>query len=204
MENSGSVVAGSKNKFRQDINALRAWAVVSVVLYHFGVPGFSGGFVGIGSRFWFRVATEPQANFQKPVGTPVKPVGSGALAGRILVAEDNPVNRLVAKALLESQGLQADFVEDGRAAVDAATGGVAYDLILMDIQMPVMDGQQATRCIREWETQHGAKRSAIVALTAGAFEDDKQRCAEAGMDDFLAKPIELPSLIAQLSRWLAS
>jgi PAS domain S-box-containing protein len=160
--------------------------------------------VGIGSRFWFRVATEPQANMQKPVGLPVKPVGSGALSGRILVAEDNPVNRMVAKALLESQGLQADFVEDGRAAVDAVTGGAVYDLILMDIQMPVMDGQQATRCIRDWETQHGAKRSAIVALTAGAFEDDKQRCAEAGMDDFLAKPIELASLVATLTRWLGS
>jgi PAS domain S-box-containing protein len=160
--------------------------------------------VGIGSRFWFRVATEPQANLQKPVGTPVKPVGSAALAGRILVAEDNPVNRLVAKALLESQGLHADYVEDGKAAVDAVTGGAIYDLILMDIQMPVMDGQQATRCIRDWETQNGAKRSAIVALSAGAFDDDKQRCAEAGMDDFLAKPIELPSLISLLSRWLAS
>ncbi len=160
--------------------------------------------VGIGSRFWFRVATEPQVNLQKPVGTPVRQAGSTALAGRILVAEDNPVNRMVAKALLESQGLPADFVEDGKAAVDAVTGGAIYDLILMDIQMPVMDGQQATRCIRDWETQHDAKRSAIVALTAGAFEDDRQRCAEAGMDDFLAKPIELPSLVATLTRWLGA
>jgi len=128
--------------------------------------------------------------------------GSTMLSGRILVAEDNPVNRMVAKALLESQGLEADFVEDGQAAVDAVTGGKGYDLILMDIQMPVMDGQRATRCIREWEAAHGAKRCHIVALTAGAFEDDKQRCKEAGMDDFLAKPIDLDSLIKLLARCL--
>jgi len=163
--------------------------------------------VGIGSRFWFRAATEPQANLAK-IATGVQPAsqpssdGAAALSGRILVAEDNPVNRMVAKALLESQGLEADFVEDGQAAVDAATSGQGYDLILMDIQMPVMDGQQATRCIRAWEAAHDAKRCNIVALTAGAFEDDKQRCKEAGMDDFLAKPIDLGNLVALLARRL--
>jgi len=163
--------------------------------------------VGIGSRFWFRAATEPQANLPITAAM-VQPPGNAAsngsttLSGRILVAEDNPVNRMVAKALLESQGLEADFVEDGQAAVDAVTGGKGYDLILMDIQMPVMDGQRATRCIREWEAAHGAKRCHIVALTAGAFEDDKQRCKEAGMDDFLAKPIDLDSLIKLLARCL--
>ena len=163
--------------------------------------------VGIGSRFWFRAATEPQANLPKttaseqPGGNPTSSASS-ALSGRILVAEDNPVNRMVAKALLESQGLEADFVEDGQAAVDAVTRGNAYDLVLMDVQMPVMDGQQATRCIREWEAAHGVKRCNIVALTAGAFEDDKQRCNDAGMDDFLAKPIDLGSLSALLARHL--
>jgi CheY-like chemotaxis protein len=110
---------------------------------------------------------------------------------------------MVAKALLESQGLEADFVEDGQAAVDAVTSGAGYDLILMDVQMPVMDGQQATRYIRDWEVKKGAKRCNIVALTAGAFEDDRRRCADAGMDDFLAKPIELASLVSLLSRWLS-
>ncbi len=157
--------------------------------------------VGIGSRFWFRVATEPQASLPAVdaahMKSPVTP-----LSGRILVAEDNPVNRAVAKALLKSQGLEADYVEDGQAAFEAAVNDPGYDLILMDVQMPVMDGQQATRCIREWEASHGARRCTIVALTAGAFEDDKRRCADAGMDDFLAKPIELANLVALLSRWL--
>ncbi len=167
-----------------------------------GQVGLESG-VGIGSRFWFRVATEPQASPQRLPATVARPIDATALTGRILVAEDNPVNRMVAKALLESQNLTADFVEDGQAAVDAVTGGTNYDLILMDIQMPVMDGLQATRCIRNWEAANGLQRCAIVALTAGAFEDDKQRCAEAGMDDFLAKPIELGSLVSLLSNWLA-
>lgn len=157
--------------------------------------------VGIGSRFWFRVATEPQL---KPQTEPARHHTASALSGRILVAEDNPVNRMVAQALLESQGLKPEFVEDGQAAVAAITTGATYDLILMDIQMPVMDGQQATRRIREWEAAQGAKHCPIVALTAGAFDDDRQRCADAGMDDFLAKPIELDSLIALLTRWLDS
>jgi len=157
--------------------------------------------VGIGSRFWFRAATEPQASLPTVDVAQMKPPGT-ALSGRILVAEDNPVNRAVAKALLKSQGLEADFVEDGQAALEAVMRGPAYDLILMDVQMPVMDGQQATRRIRDWEVSQGARRGNIVALTAGAFEDDKRRCADAGMDDFLAKPIELASLVALLSRWL--
>ncbi|MBK9440587.1 MAG: PAS domain-containing protein [Comamonadaceae bacterium] len=157
--------------------------------------------IGIGSRFWFRAATEPQASLPALDTAQIKPPTT-ALSGHILVAEDNPVNRAVASALLKSQGLEADYVEDGKAALEAVMSGPAYDLILMDVQMPVMDGQQATRCIRNWEAAQGARRCTIVALTAGAFEDDKRRCAEAGMDDFLAKPIELASLVALLSRWL--
>jgi CheY-like chemotaxis protein len=166
-----------------------------------GQVGLESG-IGVGSRFWFRVATEPQASLPKLEVTRDKPTPT-TLSGRILVAEDNPVNRMVAKALLESLGLEADFVEDGQAAVDAATSGAGYDLILMDVQMPVMDGQQATRRIREWEAAQGAKRCNIVALIAGAFDDDRRRCAEAGMDDFLAKPIQLASLVSLLSRWLS-
>jgi PAS domain S-box-containing protein len=166
-----------------------------------GQVGLESG-VGVGSRFWFRVATEPQSSSPTPTATPVQSASCN-LAGRILVAEDNPVNRMVAKALLESQGLEADFVEDGQAAVETITRGTGYDLILMDVQMPVMDGLQATRCIRDWEATQGVRRSNIVALTAGAFEDDKRLCADAGMDDFLAKPIDLASLASLLARWLS-
>ena len=84
------------------------------------------------------------------------------------------------------------------------TGGVAPDLVLMDCQMPVLDGYEATMQIRRWETEHARPRLPIVALTASAFEDDRKRCLEAGMDDFLAKPIDIQKLMAMLGHWLAS
>lgn len=171
-----------------------------------------GGQVGLesrdasGSRFWFRIQAQPS-----PSGAP-SPVRAGfarrdaaiadAFIGRLLVAEDNPVNRMVIGTLLRKLGLQPEFVEDGQAALDAVVQGPRFDLILMDVQMPVMDGQQATRRIRQWEAQTGAPRCTIVALTAGAFEDDRLRCSEAGMDDFMTKPIDVKSLSQTLTRWL--
>ena len=174
-----------------------------------GTVGLQSG-LGEGSRFWFRVPFGVVANPEPVSKDPMSAMeGDDAefdllrKSARLLVAEDNPVNRMVAKALLESQGLHADFVEDGRAAVQAATGTTRYDLILMDVQMPILDGQSATRLIRAWESnQPKVRRSTIVALTAGAFEEDRQRCLEAGMDDFLAKPIDLANLSRLLRHWL--
>ncbi len=177
-----------------------------------------GGQVGLqsqpgqGSRFWFRVpvqvppvtvAPEPSS---PPVAAPETRAAAGssaALQGRVLVAEDHAVNRVVIEALLASVGLQAEVVEDGHAAFEAVRRGPNFDVILMDVQMPVMDGQQATRCIRQWETDNGAPRTRIIALTAGALAEDRQRCLEVGMDDFLTKPINRDALTQTLTRWLA-
>ncbi|MEI7430808.1 MAG: response regulator, partial [Betaproteobacteria bacterium] len=176
-----------------------------------------GGDVGIesetgkGSRFWFRVrlglVTEGvdtrddnrnEADSYRAVRVPA------GLLGHILVVEDNPTNIKVLKAMLSSTGLHCDFAEDGQKAVEAITRGLAPDLVLMDCQMPVMDGFEATRRIRQWERDHALPRIPILALTAGAFAEDRTHCIDAGMDDFLAKPVDMNLMTAMLGRWLSS
>ncbi len=123
---------------------------------------------------------------------------------RILLVEDNPVNRKVAAKMLESLGYSCDFAENGREAVEAVQRA-RYDLIFMDCQMPEMDGYDATRAIRKYETENGethAPHTAIVALTASATEGDRVHCIEAGMDDFLTKPIKKDALAAMIARFL--
>lgn len=162
---------------------------------------------GQGARFWFRVPAhlppaDVTADSPQPKVAARAASQNGALQGRVLVAEDHPVNRVVIQALLQRLEIQAEFVDNGHAAFEAVRQGPRFDVILMDIQMPVMDGQQATRCIRQWESDTGAAPTTIIALTAGAFAEDRQRCLEAGMDDFLTKPIDLPNLNRALTRWL--
>ena len=120
-----------------------------------------------------------------------------------MVADDNPVNRMVMQTLLGKLGLSVTLAEDGQQAVDAITSGAEQPLlILMDLHMPVMDGFTATEHIRRWETQHQRQRRPIVALTADAFAEVQKRCLATGMDDFLTKPISLVALRAALSKWL--
>ncbi len=120
---------------------------------------------------------------------------------RILLAEDNPVNRDVALGMLETLGCRADVAGDG-GEVLAAIEREVYDLVLMDCQMPRMDGFTATEEIRNRE-RDGGRRIPIVALTASAMEEDRERCLAAGMDDFLPKPLRADALSAALDRWLA-
>jgi len=123
-----------------------------------------------------------------------------ALAGyRILLAEDNLVNQRVAMAVLKKLGLTPDLAVNGLEALAAATAQ-RYDLILMDCQMPEMDGFEATRLIRDGEA--GARRVPILAMTANAMAGDRERCLEAGMDDYLAKPIAILDLKDALIRLL--
>jgi PAS domain S-box-containing protein len=117
---------------------------------------------------------------------------------RILVVEDNPINQEVAQALLRDAGLTTDTAGDGRQAVDMASTR-HYDLILMDVQMPVMDGLDATRAIHALP---GHARTPIVAMTANAFSDDRQACLDAGMCDHVAKPVDPEVLYATLLKWL--
>jgi two-component system sensor histidine kinase/response regulator len=121
------------------------------------------------------------------------------LRGWVLVAEDNATNQKVIVMQLTRLGCMVEVANDGLEAVQLASHKT-YDLILMDCQMPVMDGFQATRAIR----QHSGGRVPIVALTANAMEGERQRCLDAGMDDYLAKPVRPDDLIAKLRGWLGA
>jgi CheY-like chemotaxis protein len=126
---------------------------------------------------------------------------------RILAAEDIDINREVLSAILEETAVDLDFATNGQEALDIVRrSGQDYDLILMDMQMPEMDGLEATRQIRAWENDHnGDVRKAhipIVAMTANAFKEDIERCLEAGMDSYLSKPIDLESLYTILNTYL--
>ena len=118
---------------------------------------------------------------------------------RILLAEDNKVNQRVAHAFLEKLGCQIDIVENGREAC-LALEQAAYDLVFMDCHMPVMDGFEATRCIRKMQT--GKPRTPIVALSAAVLSEERQQCFEAGMDDFLGKPVSRVELERTLQNWI--
>lgn len=121
-------------------------------------------------------------------------------SGRVLLVEDNRVNRMIATSLLEKMGVKAAVAENGKEALEAVTAE-AWDLVLMDCQMPVMDGYDATRAIRELEKERGG-HTPIVALTASARESDKQRCLESGMDAFLSKPLTIDELRNAVVEWL--
>ena len=124
----------------------------------------------------------------------------GRRRGRVLVAEDNAVNQRVVMRQLTHCGVETDVVADGGAAVEAAAKR-RYDLVLMDCQMPVLDGFEAARAIRAAELRSG-ERVPIVALTANAMEADRQACLAAGMDDYLAKPVRLADVERVLGRWM--
>ena len=120
----------------------------------------------------------------------------------MLVADDSLANRMVAERLLERLGLETTSVSNGREAVAAAEAEPAPDLVLMDVQMPEMDGIEATRAIRQRESARGRRRVPIIALTAAAYASDAEQCRAAGMDAHISKPILLRPLAQELARWL--
>jgi CheY-like chemotaxis protein len=128
------------------------------------------------------------------------PITPHAHGTPVLLVEDNPINREVAAGLLELLGYHVDSAEDGRQACTLTTAQ-SYSVILMDCQMPVMDGFTATAHIRERERQQHATRTPIIALTANAMEGDRDRCLAAGMDDYLTKPFSHQALADTLARW---
>jgi PAS domain S-box-containing protein len=120
---------------------------------------------------------------------------------RVLLVEDNPVTQDVGMQMLRKRGLDVEVADDGRQAVDRVRQQ-DFDLVLMDIQMPGMDGYAATRAIRAWEAENGRPRMPIVALTAHALPADRDRCLAAGMDDYIVKPYSAQALATMVARWL--
>jgi two-component system, sensor histidine kinase and response regulator len=144
----------------------------------------------------------PQAGSAAAAAAPAPAPAARAVGPRILLVEDNPVNREVAVGMLESLGCATEAAENGWLAIEAMNV-TTYDAVLMDCQMPVMDGLTATGEIRRREQSSGGARVPIIALTANAMDGDRERCLAAGMDDFLSKPFTQQQLATLLRRWLA-
>jgi signal transduction histidine kinase/ActR/RegA family two-component response regulator len=175
--------------------------------------------VGKGSTFWFTAAFEKQStksisgdgtfseivqhldidtSIERSAESSILENGNRTI--RVLVAEDNPVNQRVAQIMLNKMGLRADIVANGQEAINMLRI-IRYDMVLMDCQMPEMDGFEATRLIRQQRSMVINPSIPIIALTACALAGDRDKCIQAGMDDFIAKPIQRKELAKVLARW---
>ncbi|MEW6307317.1 MAG: response regulator, partial [Verrucomicrobiota bacterium] len=148
-----------------------------------------------------RVLAEQPAAARRSV-TPAAATEIPSNAPRILLVEDNPVNQKVGRRQLEKLGFSVEVVGNGELAVQAVHEA-AFDLVLMDCQMPGMDGYEATRRIRAWEKEQGRERLPIVAMTASAMQGDRDACLAAGMDDYVSKPVKTEELEKVLAKWMA-
>ncbi|MBS1158488.1 MAG: response regulator [Proteobacteria bacterium] len=158
---------------------------------------------GVGSTFWFtarlsKSAAGPTASPELAPSATEKRLQAGYAGSLILLAEDEPINQEVSRELLQEVGLRVDLAEDGQQAV-ALAGRNAYRLILLDVQMPGMNGLEAARAIRRLP---GRESTPILAMTANAFDDDRQRCLAAGMNDHIGKPVDPAVLYQTLLKWL--
>ena len=123
--------------------------------------------------------------------------------GHVLLVEDNPINQMVAQKMLEKLGLKADVANNGAEAVKVLSE-TAYDLVLMDCQMPEMDGFDATREIRKQAVKAlNDKPLPVIAMTANVMSGDRERCLEVGMDDYIGKPVQVDKLEEVLRKWLS-
>jgi signal transduction histidine kinase/CheY-like chemotaxis protein len=162
---------------------------------------------GKGSRFWFDLpaASAPDLETQPPVEIekPDEHSAEAPLHGHILLVEDNRINQVVAARMLDKLGLTYDIANHGGESIDRLLAK-DYDLILMDMEMPQVDGPEATRRIRAMETAAGKNPIPIIAMTANALHEDRDRCIASGMDDHMAKPVEMAKLDELLRKWMTN
>jgi CheY-like chemotaxis protein len=166
------------------------------------VEAMPGGAIGVesrpdrGSRFWF-VASLPETTAPHRV-VPERDAPADPTGKRILVVEDIAMNQVIVETLLRDAGHQVTVVDDGQAGLDAVRDG-GYDLVLMDMEMPIMGGVEATRRIRAFDGAVG--QIPIIALTANAMPSEAERARAAGMNDYLMKPIDQIQLLKLVARW---
>ncbi|MFO7813751.1 MAG: ATP-binding protein [Pelovirga sp.] len=173
-----------------------------------------GGEIGVtsqiqqGSTFWFTATFDcPQQPYRHsvPAALPARPQHHKDcyvdFNFKVLLVEDNITNQFYARSLLEKLGLGVDSVDNGRQALETLKVS-DYDLVLMDCQMPELDGYQATQQIRQPDSEVRNRDIPIIALTANALAQDREKCLQAGMDDYLCKPVTLPQMVEVLDKWL--
>ncbi len=189
---------------------------LSIVLNLARIMGGDAGVesqLGQGSRFWFRIRAERKEIDEDRHAPPTQsePLRQTRCAGqertrfsgRVLIVEDTPTNQLLLQTLLPRLGMQTELAKDGQEALDwLITRNEDFDAILMDLDMPVMDGYDAARHIRAWEVSRQQSRIPIIALSANAFPEDRAGASDAGMDDFISKPIMIDDLRHSLSQFL--
>jgi CheY-like chemotaxis protein len=160
--------------------------------------------LGIGSTFYFALpmtVADPAADLpvvKPPAAADHETTLHAHRALKVLVAEDHLINQQLAIHLLGRLGHTCTLAENGQLAIDELVTGNDFDVVLMDMQMPVMDGLEATRQIRLWEASLGRQPITIIAVTANAMPEDRELCLNAGMNDYLSKPIQASDLAAKL------
>ncbi len=166
-----------------------------------------GGELGVesvprkGSTFWFQIPVGVATQGPKKKTAVAQVDHSPLPSSRILLAEDNPVNQMVANRMLEQLGLEVVVAANGNQALKKLEHE-DFDVVFMDCQMPELDGFAATRILRDYEKQLSKERTTVIAMTANVMEGDRERCLEAGMDDYIGKPVKLDELESVLRRWL--
>jgi PAS domain S-box-containing protein len=181
-----------------------------LLLSSLGFPGADARRAGIGlsllkpvrQSLLHQAALKVMGRATEDGGRIVRPSPRTQFHARVLVVEDNPVNQRVLELMLDRFGIDTELAENGRLAVEALAGDHGFDLVFMDMQMPVLNGREATREIRMREGSQGQASVPIIAMTASATADDRKACLAAGMDDFVAKPVQRDALEAALRRWL--
>jgi len=155
-----------------------------------------------GSCFWIEVAFEVVDQTQVVVERPEQMSSIANVTGKVLLVEDNPVNQEVAKKMLEKIGLEYELAVNGQEAIELLQANDKYNLVLMDCQMPVKDGYEATAEIRTLEMENKIRHIPVIAMTANAMEGDREKCLDAGMDDYLSKPVKMTEMKKVLGRWI--